>query len=333
MAPSPRKIVVVKASRIGDFLCAAPSLRALRRAWPQAEIVLVTLALLRGLAKRLPYIDRVVDFPGYPGLAEQLFSPRRALAFFARMQAERFDLAIQLQGSGVYSNPVALMLGARHTAGFIRPGDGPGRLDVAVTWPERGHEIDRILALPRALGAGMAGRDVGLTLRQADYDRAADLLGTLPPPYVGVHCGAHGLARRWRLSLYAGVARHLTANGGSVVLLGGAADIAAARALSGQLAAWPLINLAGRTTLPVLGAALAFLRVLVANDSGPAHLAYAVGTPTVTLCLTDEVERYGPPAGPFRALRPRGGTIRPECVIAAATELLSSRTPPRQLRS
>src|SRR5205807_9804435 len=96
---SPRKVVVLRASRIGDFLCAIPAVRALRATLPEAEITMITLPLLRDIAERSPHIDRVVPFPGFPGLAEQFFEARRATRFFGAMQEERFDLAVQMQGS------------------------------------------------------------------------------------------------------------------------------------------------------------------------------------------------------------------------------------------
>jgi hypothetical protein len=66
----PRKVALLRASRIGDFLCATPALRALRRALPEAEITMITLPLLRGLVERSPHLDRFVAFPGFPGIAE-----------------------------------------------------------------------------------------------------------------------------------------------------------------------------------------------------------------------------------------------------------------------
>src|SRR6185437_1509188 len=150
---SPRKVALLRASRIGDFLCATPAIRALRAALPDAEITMITLPLLRDMVERSPHLDRFVAFPGFPGVAEQFFDARRATAFFAAMQAERFDLAIQLQGSGVYSNPSTLLLGARATAGFIRPGDAPGLLDAALPMPACGSEVERLLALTSFLGA------------------------------------------------------------------------------------------------------------------------------------------------------------------------------------
>lgn len=120
----PRKVAILRASRVGDFLCATPAYRA---ALPASHITLITLPMLRDLAERLPYFDRVVDFPGFPGIAEQLFEPGRFAAFLHAMRAERFDLAIQMQGSGVNSNPFLLLLGAHYTAGFVRSGDALDR--------------------------------------------------------------------------------------------------------------------------------------------------------------------------------------------------------------
>ena len=81
------------------------------------------MPFIEELAVRSPHIDRFIPFPGFPGMAEQFFDPRKTLEFFQQMQAENFDLAIQMHGSGVYSNPFTLMLGAKTTAGFIRQGD------------------------------------------------------------------------------------------------------------------------------------------------------------------------------------------------------------------
>src|SRR5437763_2445351 len=109
----PRKVVLLRASRIGDFLCSTPAFRALRMALPGAEISMITLPLLQELVTRSPHLDRFIAFPGFPGIAEQLFDARRALQFFQEMQDEQFDLAVQMQGTGSYSNPFMLLLGPR----------------------------------------------------------------------------------------------------------------------------------------------------------------------------------------------------------------------------
>src|SRR5205807_6939104 len=153
-------VVVLRASRICDFLCSTPAFRALRTALPGAEITMITLPLLQDLVARSPHLDRFIAFPGFPGIAEQFFDARRAVQFFQEMQAEQFDLAVQMQGSGIYSNPFTLMLGARMTAGFVRPGDPPGRLDAALPLPEREHEVRRMLALATFLGVPPRGEEL-----------------------------------------------------------------------------------------------------------------------------------------------------------------------------
>ena len=172
----PRKVALLRASRIGDFLCATPAFRALRKALPQAEITMITRPLLRGLVERSPHLDRFIAFPGFPGIAEQFFDARGAVEFFRAMQAERFDLAIQMQGSGVYSNPFILLLGAHATAGFIRRGDGSGRLDAALPIADRGSEARRLLALAAFLGAAPQGEETEFPLWREDHLEAETLL-------------------------------------------------------------------------------------------------------------------------------------------------------------
>ncbi|NJN16989.1 MAG: glycosyltransferase family 9 protein [Oscillochloris sp.] len=219
--PPPQRVVIVKASRIGDFICATPALRALRQALPAAEITLVTLPMLRDLAARLPDIDHVAEFPGYPGIAEQLFDPRTAHSFFCEMQAVYFDLALQIQGSGVHANPFTLMLGAQHSAGFIRPDDPPGLLAAALPLPDSGHEVQRMLDLPLFLGASAAGHGCAFPLRPGDHAAAADLLASAQAPLIGLHPGARDANRRWPADRFSAVARHLHQHfGASVVLIG-----------------------------------------------------------------------------------------------------------------
>ena len=320
----PRRVVIVRASRIGDFVCATPAFRALRQALPDAEITLIALPFCGELAARSPHLDRFVPFPGFPGIAEQFFDARRATRFFARMQARRFDLAIQIHGSGVYANPFTLLLGARHTAGFIREGDPPGRLAAALPWPRRAHEVARALALTTFLGAPAVGAATEFPLWEADRREAERLLAGAEPPLIGLHPGGREPAKRWPAERFAAVGRALRERGGTVVVLGGRSESAAA-AVASQVGS-AVVDLGGRTSLPVLGALIDRLAVLVSNDSGPAHIAYALGTPTVTLFGPTSPAEWGPPAtGPFRVLVAASGAIEEidsADVVAAATAVM-----------
>lgn len=319
----PRKVALLRASRIGDFLCATPAIRALRAALPDAEITMITLPLLRDLVERSPHLDRFVAFPGFPGVAEQFFEAHRATAFFAAMQAERFDLAIQMQGSGVNSNPFTLLLGARATAGFIRPRDAPGLLDAALPMPACGSEIQRVLALASFLGAPSRGEATAFPLWPSDYAEAETFLRDARRPLWGLHAGSRDRARRWPPERFAAVGAALhTRHGGAVVLLGDEDTAPSSVWIARRLcdAGIPCLDLTGRTRLPTLGAVIAHLALLVTTDSGPAHIAYALGAPSVTIFGGANPGAYGPPPGGPHLLalhhvpcRPRDTQTCPTC--------------------
>jgi ADP-heptose:LPS heptosyltransferase len=330
----PRKVAVLKASRIGDFLCTVPALRALRARLPEAEITLITLPMLKDLALHSPYVDRFAPFPGFPGIAEQIFKPRRTVAFLQAMQRERFDLAIQFQGSGSYSNPFLMLLGARHTAGFVREDMPAGRLDASIPLPQSGHEVERMLALATHLGATPRGLHTEFPLTSTDRSAAQALLGDLAPPLIGLHPAARDQTRRWMPERFAQAAAELQSQvGGTLVLVGEAEDAALCERI-GQMAGGATRSLAGITGLPVLGAMIERLALLITNDSGPAHIAYALGTPSVTVFGGADPARYGPPvAGPHRVVvhavdcRPCGYATCPiglDCLQGVSAEEVSA---------
>jgi ADP-heptose:LPS heptosyltransferase len=299
----PRSVVLVRPSRLGDFLCATPAFRALRAALPEARITIVTLPLLRELATRLPYFDEYVAFPGFPGIAEQLFDAQRALAFFTAMQARRFDLAIQMYESGLYSNPFTLMLGAQHTAGFVRSSDRADLLDAALPIPRTGHEVHRVLALAEFLGAPPRGHQTEWPARAEDDAVAEALIGAEARPLIGLHPGAQEPGRRWNPRRLGRAGAELwRQQGGTLIVLGGRNDVRLAEVAANEIDeatgnAAPCRNFAAGTPLAAFAALVARLDLLIGNDSGPAHVAYAVGTPCLVIHDGSQVERYGPPPG------------------------------------
>jgi ADP-heptose:LPS heptosyltransferase len=301
-----RKVAVLRPGRIGDYLCATPAVRALRRAVPGAELHYVALPLVRDLVERNPCVDRFVAFPGFPYIAEQFFRPRQAVRWLSAMQDEEYDLVVQLYGSGVYANPVALLMGGRRCAGFVRTDGETHPLDAALPLPRTGPEVDRMLALVRHLGAADAGREYDLELTAADRARAARLLDGLPRPVIGLHCGARDGERVVDRATFARAAQLL---GGSAVLLGGVDEPPVGDAL----------NLTGLLPLGTCAAVIDGLDALLTTDSGPAHLAYAVGTPSVTVFVASDPQRWGPPvAGPHAVLDCRTRPVTAEALAGSA---------------
>jgi ADP-heptose:LPS heptosyltransferase len=291
------RVAVFRALALGDLLNAVPALRALRRGYPQARITLVGLPWAAEWVQRVDVVDDFISFPGHPELPERACDAHAWPAFLAAVQARRYDLALQLHGSGRVVNSIVALFGARRSAGFA--GDAAWRPEADaswyVPWPERGHEIERLLAVTDRLGCPPDGLQLELPLLDADR---ASLARTWPGvcdacPYVVVHAGARLPSRRWPLERFAAVVEHLAQRGYTVVLTGGTDEAELVARLSAA-SPWPTVNLAGRTTLWTLGALIEGAAHLVCNDTGVSHIAAALGTPSVVISSGGDALRWAP---------------------------------------
>jgi ADP-heptose:LPS heptosyltransferase len=290
-----RDILVFRALMLGDWLCATPALRALRIAAPRARIVACGLPWTAELARRLPTVDEFVEFPGHPELPERRPDPCALEAFVAAMRARRFDLALQLHGSGSVVNPLLAGLGARATVGFAAPGTAAG-LTLAVPWPEHGTEIERCLALTDALGVAREGLGLDFPLLAGDRAAAAHLLeeAGVRGRFAIVHPGSQLPSRRWPPDRFAEVADSLAGHGVTIVVTGTPDERPLASALV-SAARHRLVDLCGRTATPwVLGALVDAAALVVSNDTGVSHVAAALATPSVIVASGSEVHRWAP---------------------------------------
>jgi ADP-heptose:LPS heptosyltransferase len=287
-----RRIAVVRGGGLGDLVFALPALRALRTAYPDAEMVLLgTPAHDTLLAGRPGPVDRVVPLPVARGVFEP-GTPQDDAAlerFFDRMAAERFDLAVQAHGGGRWSNPFTRRLGARHTIGTRTPDAEP-----LERWlPYRYHQHEALRWLEVA-GLGGATGDIRARIAVTGHDLAAagEALAGLPRPIATLHPGATDPRRRWPAARFAEVAGKLAACGAGVAVVGtpDEADVVA-RVANGHPGVRPLVGVLG---LAGLVGVLAASAVVVANDSGPRHLAEAVGTPTVSVFWCGNMINAGP---------------------------------------
>jgi len=292
---APQRIGVFRALMLGDMLCAVPALRALKQAWPEAQLTLIGLPWASELAQRLPMVDQFIEFPGYPGLPETIADLAILPDFLRRMQDERFDLLLQMHGSGSITNPLLASCGAQHTAGFVEPGAFAPEPSLFTPWPTQGHEIERLLALVDHLCIARCG--TGLEFPISDTDRIE--LASLWPgayggqPYVCVHAGARLASRRWPAERFAQVADAMAERGCSIVLTGTAGEAALVAQVE-QAMTHPAVNLAGKTTLWTLGALIEHARMLVCNDSGVSHIAAALGRLSVVVSSGADVTRWAP---------------------------------------
>jgi ADP-heptose:LPS heptosyltransferase len=291
---TPRSIAVFRALMLGDMLCATPALRALRQGFPKARITLIGLPWARDFAQRLSTVDAFEPFPGWPGLPESTPpSCEQGNAFVARQRAQRYDLALQMHGSGEHVNALVASFGAKHNGGFTAPGVWSPPADAArfVPWPDSGSEVQRLLAVTDRLGLPRQGEALDFPLESADRGAVPALQPTLP--YALIHPGSQWPSRRWPAERFAAVGDALGAQGLSVLVTGTAGEADLTRRVVAMMS-HPATDLAGRTTLATLAALVERAALVVCNDTGISHVAAALGTPSVVIASGSDVARWSP---------------------------------------
>ncbi len=291
-----RKIAVLRANAVGDFICTLPALEALRAAYPKAEIVLLGKRWHADFLKDRPGpVDRVVVVPPYPGVSEPPDSELHkdeVDRFFGLMQRERFDLAIQVHGGGGNSNPFLLRLQARHTVGLKTPEAVP--LERWLHYQLWQPEILRHLEVASLVGASAINLEPQIELTSKDLAEAKRIVDPWPSKgLIVMHPGATDPKRRWPTEKFAAVGTLLAEQGWQLAVTGTTREKEVIDNVIQQLRV-PALNLQDRLSLGGLAALLSQSRLLISNDTGPLHLAIAVGTPTVGIYWAWNLMDYGP---------------------------------------
>jgi ADP-heptose:LPS heptosyltransferase len=292
-----RNVAVFRALQLGDLLVTVPAFRALRAALPEATISLIGLPWARAFVERFGrYVDRLIEFPGYPGLPEREPEIGAVPGFLRRMQEERFDLVLQMHGSGGITNPLVALFGADQVAGFYLPGRFCPDPERFFLHPSDEPEVAVHLSLMRFLGVPLQGMHLEFPIDEAD--RAALQAITEQHPltrgtYVCIHPGSQLASRRWPVERFAGVARALAARGLHVVLTGTESERYLTHAVA-QAMRSPALDLAGQTTLGALGAVIEGAQLVVSNDTSVSHIAAALRVPSVVIASGSDVARWRP---------------------------------------
>ncbi len=319
-----RRILLVKPSALGDVVHALPVVATLKRRYPQipldwlieeeaAPLVAghpaVAAWLVSGRRRWLRQLRR-------PGEVRAALGGMRALVQEIRRQ--RYDVVLDLQGllkSALY----VVAAGAPVRVGLADAREGAGwvlshRVPVP---PPPVHAVERYLALAAAVDAREAVRDFTIPLGAEDLEAARLLMAGLPRPVVALHPTARWGTKLWEMERWRAVAASLADEGAGVIVTGGSADTALAAALCEGLRPAPR-SLAGRMSLKALAAVLRAADLMITVDSGPMHIAAAVGTPVVALFGPTDPARTGP-LGRGRVLRrtlPCSPCLQRRCRIA-----------------
>jgi ADP-heptose:LPS heptosyltransferase len=288
------KIAVLRANAIGNFIFALPALEALRTAYPRAEIVLLATDWhAEFLVGRPSPIDRVIPVTASTGVRVDLpipTDPTPLARFFETMRSERFDIAVQIHGGGRYSNPFVDALGARLTVGLRTPDAAP--LDRWMPYIYFQSEVLRYLEVVGLIGAPPVTLLPRIALTAADRSEAERAMPSTGRVAV-LHPGAGDPRRRWPPAHFAAVGDALAGAGAQVAVVGAPGERALVAAVVSAMA-HPAVDLCGQLSLGGLAGLFARAQVVVANDSGPLHLAEAVGCATVGIFWCGNLITAGP---------------------------------------
>ncbi len=319
--PRPR-VVLIRPDHLGDVLFVGPSIRRLRDAWPDARVTLLVGPWSAPVAARLPGVDAVetVAFPWFDRQPRgPVWRPYARLVRAARRLRGRFDIAIVLRDDDGWSAWLAALAGIPVRAGHADAGVRPFITHGLPAALRPDHAVAAGVALVAALGhAGATPGTPGATVATpaalpatplsdplrfridaADHAAAVALLGDAVRP-IAIHPGAGAAVKRWRSEAWASVISMLAAPGEAVVITGSAGEQALAAVIAAGIESRPVRDVTSRTDVGALGALFARCRLVLGPDSGPLHLAVAVGTPTVHLFGPADARRFGPWGPPAR---------------------------------
>jgi ADP-heptose:LPS heptosyltransferase len=303
---SPRKIAVLHAKALGDFIVILPALDAIKRTYPDAELILLAKPWVKEFLDGRPsMVDRAVSIPPLAGVNDPVESkgqvcdtgscayPLGVDRFCQAMQGEKLDVVIHMQGDGKSVNPFINKFAARVTAGMCNP---PAEsLDRSIPYVHYQSEVLRNLEVAALIGAHTTsiGFEPRIEVTESDEQEAESVRQLIKgKPYIVIHPGADDLRRVWPAARFAEAADCLIEKGYKVVVTGTPKE---------EEGVMNVIQAMHRPAIPCtwlgLGGLAALLQqsaLVVSNDTGPLHLARAVGTRTVGIYWAPNVLNWGP---------------------------------------
>jgi ADP-heptose:LPS heptosyltransferase len=317
---SVQKILVIRQhNQMGDMLCAAPLLKALRATYPGAHIALLARPMNSAVMIGAPYLDEVIIYD-----KKKFISSPFGLYHFARqLRRRRFDLAIvpSTVAMSVTSDVLAFLSRARRRVG---PASLEGKknltgylyhIRVPLAWSKYSdvHQTRRNLAIAAALNLEKVSPELDLGLSQDELDAGAELLGENAKQQgrllIGFHPGAAKVPNRWDALHFAEIAnRCAEILGAALVITAGPDDDDPLREMVSNVPNEYL--LLKNEPVRHVAAVIAHCDLYVTNDTGMMHVSAAAGTPTLSLFGPTDPLQWAPPGSKHRFILGRGASVR-----------------------
>lgn len=302
-------LLVLRALGLGDTLASIPALRALARAFPNHYRVLAAPVNLAPLVKLSGAIDEVIDAAPLQPLKEPL---------------DTLDVAVNLHGRGPQSHRILLALRPKRLIAFQN--DDVPESAGSPQWEPDEHEIERWCRLLAESGVPADASDLEVTAPWRDERSVGAIV---------VHPGAASESRRWQPERWIELCRRLRSLGHRVVLTGNSDEFRRCRFIAKSVHLPIDTVLAGKTGLDDLTSLVACARAVVCGDTGIAHIATAVGTPSVVLFGPTSPKQWGPPANRRRhrviwrgtTSDPHAASIDPGLASITVDEVMSELAP------
>ena len=284
------RLLIVKTSSIGDVVHALPIVQAIKEAAPHLSLGWVVRKRCAEVLRGSPFIDTLYVQPDRPALPE-LWDLRKKLL------EGRYELTLDMQGLAL-SGLVTALSGAQTRLGWDRNREMNSLFLTNPVVPGRGqkrHEVDLLYGFAEALGIRTPHPEFTPQPYLAAQSRAqAEVwLADLPHPRIALNVGASRAYKRWPIDRWREVATELAASGRSLVFVGDKTDAEIVAQIAPTLTG-SFIDLSGKTSLPELASVLAACDLLVTGDTGPMHIAVAVGTRVVAIFGGTDPVRHGP---------------------------------------
>jgi lipopolysaccharide heptosyltransferase II len=299
----PRRFLIASTTGLGDTLWATPAIKALRQTYPDAYIALLTTNLGKQVLETNRHLDDLF-----------IWKWSSALSLFFALRKKKFQTVLVFHTSQRAILPLCFFTKAREIIGTAGINKGLDFILTTACEKKAMHEIERRLEIAACAGARTQDSTLELFLTSED-EKKADLFlhrQNVPAylPLVGIHPGAKDKFKQWDPACFVEVGNRLSQDMGCLVIVtGNSGEKELVEQIAGQIRG--AVPLAGELSVRGLAALMKRMTLVVANDTGPMHLAFAVNTPTVALFGPTDPKSCGPYFAPRATVIQKPATCSP----------------------